>query len=78
MPAGEPQIRVADRGVVVTPDPLPFTPYGLEVYKSHRPTAGPEGVVPEMSNDPRDGPQSVELSCCAPQMRYGKCVVVMT
>jgi hypothetical protein len=53
MPAGDAQAR-QDRGVVVTPDPLPFTPYGLEVYKSHHPTAGPDGVVPDLSDDPRD------------------------
>src|SRR5947209_3706409 len=53
-PWSDAQIRVEDRGVVVTPDPLPFTAYGLQVYKSHHPTAGPTGVVPELSDDPRD------------------------
>jgi hypothetical protein len=40
--------------VVVTPDPLPFTPYGLQVYKSHHPTAGPDGGASDLSDDPRD------------------------
>jgi hypothetical protein len=52
-PTPEAQAR-QNRGVTVTPDLVPFTPYGLQVYKSHRPTAGPDGVVPELSNDPRD------------------------
>jgi len=53
-PAGDAQVRAEDRGVVVMPDPLPFTPYGLQVYKSHHPTAGPEGVLSDLSDDPRD------------------------
>jgi hypothetical protein len=60
-PAGDAQVRVEDRGVVVTPDPLPFTPYGLQVYKSHHPTAGPEGGPPALSDDPRDKCEPIGL-----------------
>jgi hypothetical protein len=52
-PAGDAQ-AMQDRGVAVATNPIPFTPYGLQVYKSHHPTAGPDGVVPDQSNDPRD------------------------
>jgi hypothetical protein len=52
-PAADAQAR-QDRGVAIATDPIPFTPYGLQVYKSHQPTAGPDGVAPEFSNDPRD------------------------
>jgi hypothetical protein len=52
-PAGDAQ-AMQDRGVVVATNPIPFTPYGLQVYKSHHPTAGPDGVVPDQANDPRD------------------------
>ena len=33
---------------------VPFTPYGLQLYKSHRPLEGFDAVGPGLSNDPRD------------------------
>jgi hypothetical protein len=33
---------------------LPFTPYGLETYKSHKLLAGIDAVLPAFYNDPRD------------------------
>ena len=33
---------------------LPYTPYGLEVYKSHKPLIGSDEVAPTAFNDPRD------------------------
>ena len=33
---------------------LPYTPYGLETYKSHKPLIGSNEVLPTLYNDPRD------------------------
>jgi hypothetical protein len=33
---------------------LPYTPYGLQVYKSHKPLEGPIAVAPGLDNDPRN------------------------
>ena len=33
---------------------LPYTPHGLEVYKSHKPLEGPIAVAPGLDNDPRN------------------------
>ncbi|HSZ19405.1 MAG TPA: hypothetical protein VK770_06420 [Candidatus Acidoferrum sp.] len=33
---------------------LPYTPYGLETYKSHKPLIGVDEVLPSAYNDPRD------------------------
>jgi hypothetical protein len=33
---------------------LPYTPYGLETYKSHKPLIGSNEVLPTSYNDPRD------------------------
>ena len=33
---------------------LPYTPYGLEAYRSHKPLIGADEVVPSAYNDPRD------------------------
>jgi len=33
---------------------LPYTPYGLQVYKSHKPLEGPIAVAPGRDNDPRN------------------------
>ena len=33
---------------------LPYTPYGLEVYKSHKPAEGADAVLPAENNDPRN------------------------
>lgn len=32
---------------------LPYTPYGLELYKSHKPLEGVDAVKPAQTNDPR-------------------------
>ena len=32
---------------------LPYTPYGLELYKSHKPLEGIDSVSPAFNNDPR-------------------------
>jgi len=31
----------------------PFTPYGLQLYKTHKPLEGHDAVVPALNNDPR-------------------------
>jgi hypothetical protein len=33
---------------------LPYTPYGSQVYKSHKPLEGPIAVAPGLDNDPRN------------------------
>src|SRR5689334_13624372 len=33
---------------------LPYTPYALEVYKTHKPTEGVNAVAPSEHNDPRN------------------------
>jgi hypothetical protein len=33
---------------------LPYTPYGLEIYKSHKALEGKDAVAPAFYNDPRD------------------------
>jgi|SRR5580700_420851 hypothetical protein len=33
---------------------LPYTPYGMKVYKSHKPLEGPIAVAPGLDNDPRN------------------------
>jgi hypothetical protein len=33
---------------------LPYTPYGLQTYKSHKPLEGPIAVAPGLDNDPRN------------------------
>ena len=33
---------------------LPYTPYGLELYQSHRPLEGVDAVLPAFHNDPRN------------------------
>jgi hypothetical protein len=33
---------------------LPYTPYGLELYKSHKPAEGIDAVLPAENNDPRN------------------------
>src|SRR4029077_3108293 len=33
---------------------LPYTPYGMQVYKSHKPLEGPIAVAPGLDNDPRN------------------------
>jgi hypothetical protein len=33
---------------------LPYTPYGLQVYKSHKPAEGFDAVLPAENNDPRN------------------------
>jgi hypothetical protein len=33
---------------------LPYTSYGLQVYKSHKPLEGPMAVAPGLDNDPRN------------------------
>ena len=32
---------------------LPYTPYGLQVYRSHKPLEGKDSVDPAVNNDPR-------------------------
>ena len=33
---------------------MPYTPYGLEQYKSHKPLEGHDAVLPTQNNDPRN------------------------
>ena len=59
-PANGPQDGVQANGVKAMPNDgkpehqLPFTPYGLQVYKSHHALEGDDAVLPEFYNDPRD------------------------
>jgi len=59
-PANGPQDGVQANGVKAMPNDgkpehqLPFTPYGLQVYKSHHALEGADAVLPEFYNDPRD------------------------
>ena len=59
-PANGPQDGVQANGVKAMPNDgkpehqLPFTPYGLEVYKSHHALEGADAVLPQFYNDPRD------------------------
>jgi hypothetical protein len=36
-----------------TSEPLPYTPYGLELYKAHKALEGVDAVPPSQNNDPR-------------------------
>ncbi len=48
------------RGVQAVPNDgepehaLPYTPYGLELYESHKPLEGADAVLPAFHNDPRN------------------------
>jgi hypothetical protein len=59
-PANGPQDGVQANGVKAMPNDgkpehqLPFTPYGLQVYKSHHALEGADAVLPQFYNDPRD------------------------
>jgi hypothetical protein len=59
-PANGPQDGVQANGVKAMPNDgkpehqLPFTPYGLQVYKSHHALEGNDAVLPGFYNDPRD------------------------
>lgn len=60
MPAEGTRVGIQASGVQAMPndgDPahaLPYTPYGLEVYESHRPLEGVDAVLPAFDNDPRN------------------------
>jgi len=59
-PANGPNDGIQPYGVKAMPNDgkpehqLPYTPYGLETYKSHRPLIGADAVLPANFNDPRD------------------------
>jgi hypothetical protein len=59
-PAGGPGDGIQAFGVSAMPNDgkpehqLPYTPYGLETYKSHKPLIGTNEVAPTAFNDPRD------------------------
>ncbi len=59
-PANGPNDGVQANGVKSMPSDgkpehqLPFTPYGLEVFKSHKALEGVDAVLPAFFNDPRD------------------------
>ena len=60
MPAGGTSVGIQASGVQAMPNDgspehaLPYTPYGLEVYESHRPLEGVDAVLPAEHNDPRN------------------------
>lgn len=60
MPAGGTSVGIQATGVQAMPNDgrpehaLPYTPYGLEVYESHRPLEGVDAVLPAEHNDPRN------------------------
>src|ERR1700719_2910507 len=59
-PANGPGDGIQANGVKAMPNDgkpehqLPFTPYGLQVFKSHRALEGVDAVLPGNYNDPRD------------------------
>jgi hypothetical protein len=59
-PVGGTSIGIQAGGVQAMPNDgrpehaLPYTPYGLEVYESHRPLEGVDAVLPAEHNDPRN------------------------
>jgi len=59
-PANGPGDGIQASGVKAMPNDgkpehqLPFTPYGLETYKSHKALEGADAVLPGFYNDPRD------------------------
>jgi hypothetical protein len=59
-PANGPLDGIQPNGVKAMPSDgkpehqLPYTPYGLETYKSHKPLIGVDAVLPAFYNDPRD------------------------
>jgi hypothetical protein len=59
-PANGPGDGIQPYGVKAMPNDgkpeheLPYTPYGLETYKSHKPLIGTNEVRPTSYNDPRD------------------------
>ena len=59
-PANGPGDGIQPYGVKAMPNDgkpehqLPYTPYGLEIYKSHKPLIGTNAVAPKAYNDPRD------------------------
>jgi hypothetical protein len=56
---GNRQVTNQSSGVQLKPNngrpenQLPYTPYGLELYKSHKPLEGADAVPPSATNDPR-------------------------
>ena len=60
MPANGPAAGIQAFGVSAVPNDgkpeheLPFTPYGLETYKSHKPLTGHDETTPTLTNDPRN------------------------
>jgi len=59
-PANGPNDGIQPYGVKAMPNDgkpehqLPYTPYGLETYKSHKAPIGADEVLPTQYNDPRD------------------------
>ena len=59
-PANGPSEGIQFDGVEAMPNDgkpehrLPYTPFGLQTYKSHRALFGPDENLPEFNNDPRD------------------------
>jgi hypothetical protein len=60
LPANGPDDGVQPYGVNAMPNDgkpehqLPYTPHGLETYRSHKPLIGVDAVLPAFYNDPRD------------------------
>ena len=60
VPANGPNDGIQPYGVKAMPNDgkpehqLPYTPYGLETYKSHKAPIGADEVLPTQYNDPRD------------------------
>jgi hypothetical protein len=59
-PADRPGGAIQASGVQAMPNDgkpehtLPYTPYGLELYRSHKPLEGVDAVLPAFGNDPRN------------------------
>lgn len=60
VPLGGGPVRIQSSGVPSMPNDgkpehaLPYTPYGLEVYQSHKALEGSDAVLPGLGNDPRN------------------------
>ena len=59
-PAGGPGAAIQGGGVAAKPNDgrpenqLPYTPYGLDLYRSHKALEGADAVLPADGNDPRN------------------------
>ena len=69
-PAAGPQAGTQAGGVQLKPNDrkpenqLPYTPHGLEVYRSHKALEGADAVLPTEQNDPRNSCEPLGVPRC--------------